>query len=160
MWRKIKNFFRNIKILIEWIPIIWGNYDWDEHYLLRILQYKISRMRKYHQNFGHLLHADKVIKDMKYAEFLLKRIMEDNYCEKESEELEQNWGELEFQRTYLPENDMYSVHIARILCKSEKDIKLERQESLRLYNKRELLLKTDIDTLFKLLAKKLRMWWD
>ncbi len=37
---------KKIKKLIEWLPIIWKDEDWDFAYLLILIKYKLSRMEK------------------------------------------------------------------------------------------------------------------
>ena len=38
--------YRRIKRLIAWFPIIWKDEDWQHEYLFKIMQFKISRLRK------------------------------------------------------------------------------------------------------------------
>jgi hypothetical protein len=47
---KIKRLLYNIKNIFEWSKILWNNFDWDGAYLLRIIEYKLSRMKKYFEN--------------------------------------------------------------------------------------------------------------
>ena len=45
-WR-IRYFFRSIKNLIRWFPIIWKDQDWDHRYIYNILEFKIRNQAKY-----------------------------------------------------------------------------------------------------------------
>jgi hypothetical protein len=47
---KIKRLLYNIKNIFEWSKILWNNFDWDGAYLLRIIEYKLSRMKRYFEN--------------------------------------------------------------------------------------------------------------
>ena len=45
-WYYFRNGYRRIKRFIIWFPIIWKDEDWDSAYLLEIIRFKISRMRR------------------------------------------------------------------------------------------------------------------
>jgi hypothetical protein len=44
---KIKQFFRRIYNLYRWLPIIWKDQDWDDHYIWEILKFKLKNQSKY-----------------------------------------------------------------------------------------------------------------
>lgn len=44
---KIRNFYRSIKSVIRWLPIIWKDRDWDSWYIFTILQTKLKFQSKY-----------------------------------------------------------------------------------------------------------------
>ena len=68
---------RNIIRVIQYIPVIWNNYDWDGGYLLELMLYKLKRMKKCLKG-GH--SVDEVIeKQQRQLDFsigLLDRIIE------------------------------------------------------------------------------------
>lgn len=43
---KIRTFIRNCKRIIDYWPVIWENYDWDQNYFLYLVRFKITRMEK------------------------------------------------------------------------------------------------------------------
>jgi hypothetical protein len=44
---KIKQFFRRIRNLYRWFPIIWKDQDWDDHYIWEILKFKLTNQADY-----------------------------------------------------------------------------------------------------------------
>lgn len=46
MW-KIRMFFRKVKNLFRWFPIIWKDEDWDDYYIFEILKFKLKNQAKY-----------------------------------------------------------------------------------------------------------------
>ena len=48
--KKIKRIPYNIKTILQWSKILWNNYDWDDGFLLDIIEYKLSRMKKYFES--------------------------------------------------------------------------------------------------------------
>ncbi len=72
--RDIRYFFSNLKRLIQWIPIIWNDRDWDSSFLFSIMSYKISRIRKSIGKENRHTCAQKNCRDMRIAELYLNRI--------------------------------------------------------------------------------------
>ena len=54
----IRNLYYSIKEgipkLINWIPIIWKDRDWDYEFLLIILEHKITSMEKFYSSEKNL----------------------------------------------------------------------------------------------------------
>lgn len=46
MWR-IRMFFRKLKNLWRWFPVIWKDEDWDDYYIFEILKFKLKNQAKY-----------------------------------------------------------------------------------------------------------------
>jgi len=43
---------KRIKKVLAWLPVIWKDEDWGEHFMVRLLQFKLKRMAKALEN-GH-----------------------------------------------------------------------------------------------------------
>lgn len=48
--QELKNLPYNIKTIFQWSKVLWNNFDWDHGYLLEIIEYKLSRMKKYFEH--------------------------------------------------------------------------------------------------------------
>jgi hypothetical protein len=46
MW-KLRQFFKRIKNLIRWVPIIWNDQDWDYFHIYNILKHKLVFMAEH-----------------------------------------------------------------------------------------------------------------
>ena len=44
---KIKRFFKRLYNLYRWLPIIWKDQDWDDHYIWEILKFKLKNQAEY-----------------------------------------------------------------------------------------------------------------
>ena len=82
--------YRRIKRVLSWLPFLWYDNDWDgDTCLLDVMQYKIQRMRR------NMLEDDvfpskdrnKYADDMGYCIEIINRIRDDDYCNKEYEEV-------------------------------------------------------------------------
>jgi hypothetical protein len=52
MW-KLRHFFKRIKNLIRWAPIIWNDQDWDYFHIYNILKHKLVFMAEHMYNKGY-----------------------------------------------------------------------------------------------------------
>ena len=44
---RLRNFYRSIANVIRWLPTIWKDRDWDDSYILNILQTKLRFQSEY-----------------------------------------------------------------------------------------------------------------
>ena len=47
---EIRNLPYNIKNIFGWSRVLWNNFDWDHNYMLVILEYKLTKMKRYFEN--------------------------------------------------------------------------------------------------------------
>ena len=47
-----RTIIENISRVIKWTPVIWKDRDWDEHYLVTVLQFKLKQMAILHIKHG------------------------------------------------------------------------------------------------------------
>ena len=77
-----RTILRNIGRVIKWIPVIWKDRDWDEHYLVIILQFKLTQMAMLHMKRGVTVDRYNTAQEILHAVHLLERTkMEDLYHE-------------------------------------------------------------------------------
>lgn len=79
MWWRVRHFFRFLKRLCDWLPILWDDEDWDSNKLFRIMQFKISRIRKCIEKNQRHTCADRNVRDMRIAELYLDRFINDTF---------------------------------------------------------------------------------
>ena len=77
-WR-IRYFIGGIKNIIRWIPTLYKDKDWDEWYILTILQKKIEFQRKEIIYANRHIDVDRDNRDMTIVLNLIERVKEDYY---------------------------------------------------------------------------------
>jgi hypothetical protein len=77
----MRRFFKNIKRLFEWFPIIWKDQDWDQAYIYDILIYKIRRNAKNIRDNDYIQNAKYYADRMELAALLLERVVNDYYID-------------------------------------------------------------------------------
>lgn len=129
----IKRFTRNFK---DWFPILKQDEQWDNEYLLDVLDKKLELMEKFHRSdktwaMRHLETAQEI----KYARLLIERIQLDNYLSI----VMPDWNE------YINQDNHTESEKKRFLDSCIEEQRLKEQ---------------DIQKLFKHIADNIQKWWD
>lgn len=64
--------------LYDYAPILWADRDFDFAYLLRLMRFKIKRMRKAIELNAVIAHAEDVIAEMAKADVLLRNVVDED----------------------------------------------------------------------------------
>ena len=139
MFRKI---FYGVKNIIRWLPVIWNDRQWDEHYLFRIMKKKLQLMGDFYVSDAPVAEgAENIANDIQRAIELLTYIMEEEYTH---EAFEGYWDK------YLTDFEAYLEPFTK--------------EQRELFNKcdiqAEALYEQYMTELCNLFKQKVRNWWD
>ena len=162
---KIKQFFRNIKNLIRWFPIIWKDRDWDDHFIFEILKFKLQNQAKYIGERGHHTRAKRDAEIMMTCVRLIEKIQNEYYG---TEYLNYNDSELIFidsadypnmyEMIAVEKSEHYDDYFKKypriakqftISDKGKKAFKIARINEQRAHK-----------LLFKILEENITRWWD
>lgn len=148
----IKHFFSNMIRIIQWIPILWKDRDWDHGFLTAIVIFKLQRIRDDIKKRNITWSTKRTEKQINYALFLIDQIQEDVPIRfaSEAEQLRNKWGELEFRDRRLT----YSKAI------TEENKKSARDEFFVFYNKTEAYQAKLRQRLARHLLAYYECWWD
>jgi len=158
----IKNLYNKIKNLIIWFPIIWNDKNWDYAYLLQILEFKLTLMRNTLKDNDITTSANRQVKQIDYALYLLK---EKNYIEKEEKLWESKWGEKEyfpeeFKGTHENKFVSYTRMWTTDKIKTEEEYIQAYKEQMEIYDLEYKRKEKEWDRLFRHLKLYMRGWWD
>lgn len=74
------SFICGIRNLIKWFPIIWGDRDFDQSFLLRIMSFKMKNMAELHRKYGIATNSLEIAKQLEECSRLAKKIsLEEDY---------------------------------------------------------------------------------
>lgn len=150
---------KQVGVFFSYLPVLWGDRDWDGHYFLYLMRHKLNRMEKCIRNGSHV-DCDKDADQIKDCITIIDRMIDDNYEEAYNVAHDAKWGELETWDTKVPDSDYYEWHSKRKNAVTEDDKEQERKEFLAYMEKAETDRQNDYNTLFGLIAINLRKWWD
>lgn len=160
VWSNVMMTIQNVSRIITWLPILWHDRDWDYAFILKILKYKLSRVRQCISSNGIIEGADRVAKQISYAEFLIDRILEDDYCETEMKQHIQKWGPYCRRKKWT--NGQLVGHAFHIRQNSTTHQKWQQQiaEERAIHQKQMDTRNKDRERLFRHLSKYIERWWD
>jgi hypothetical protein len=76
---KIKQFFKRIYNLYRWLPIIWKDQDWDDHYIWEILKFKLKNQAEYIRGKDRHVSAKRDAEIMMLCVRLINKIQNEYY---------------------------------------------------------------------------------
>ncbi len=167
-WR-IRYFIGGIKNIFRWIPTLYKDKDWDEWYILTILQKKIEFQRKEIIYANRHIDVDRDNRDMTIVLNLIERVKDEFY---NTEYLDYEESEFRFEPVEDNENlrslevDVLSERYDEFLKKYQSSVRKVLKERPNL-NKKDLCFYVSKynqekahDLLFKILKERMRWWWD
>lgn len=78
LWVLLKSIKRGIINVVKWVPVIWGDRDWDWYYLTKIMEYKLRKMSISFKEEGVCVGSEIHAKNMLICAELLKRLNKDD----------------------------------------------------------------------------------
>lgn len=115
-----------------------------------ILKYKLHRTSKHLREHNFIANAQKYAKQIEICEYLIDRLINDEYAELERKKHEEKWGKLLF--------DGRGIHREKAF--SEKEECQERDESIAISTLERQRRDRDLDALFSIMRKRIQYWWD
>lgn len=158
--RLLRIFYRNIKRIFYWLPIIWNDRDYDQVFFFKIMYHKLLSMKKFFgSNDALWLYSKKAEKDIDKALKILERMIADKYDENAFMWHDKKWGNLNTSTVKLP-NGNFKFNVVRENVITEKDKEVEKKEFHRCFEHAEKQKKQDLEYLFRILNKYVYEWWD
>lgn len=169
MWR-IRMFFRKVKNLLRWFPIIWKDEDWDSHFIFEIFKFKLKNQAKYISDKDRHTRAKRDAEIMMLCVSLIDKVQEEYYNTEHLDYEESNFNLIPIEGTtkytleieYISDNlddyfskyplvykEVVSQHIHENLDKHRIAMYMSRINHDRA---RKLL--------FKVMERNIERWWD
>lgn len=173
IWRKthwrIRYFIGGIKNIFRWMPTLYQDKDWDDWYILTILQKKIEFQRKEIIYANRHIDVDRDNRDMTIVLNLIERVKDEFY---NTEYLDYEESNFRFESIGDNENlrslevDVLSERYDEFLKKYKSSVRKVLKEKSNL-SKRDLCYYVSKhnqekahNLLFKILKERMRWWWD
>lgn len=132
-------WWRAVRHIASWIPVLWDDCDWDQADLWIMMREKLRRMRA--------CHTGKEVEELMVAEELLGRLIKDDYCA------------MEWENHRLKYGDPWPlVSSDKIPVKHPYD-PVESEEMSKIIEKEEATRKEDSRYLCQWLHKCWFRWW-
>jgi hypothetical protein len=175
-WR-IKQFWVSVKNLWRWLPVIWKDRDWDNHYIWEILKTKLKYQSEYIGSRDIHVGAKYDAERMMWCVRLIEKIQDEYYAGEymDYHESRYNWldieddsehKQLEIEEVSENYDEYFAKHkaaVRKVLANKEHQIFVLNDDNYKqrlAMNVGRYNEKRAQDLLFKLLNRDIRGWWD
>lgn len=160
--RRLRRFGHRVRTVWKFARLGWDDYDWDQYYLLRVLEMKLEGMHDFFES--DLVMCEKPeekAEQIKTALNACHRLVANEYEFEALKPHDEKWGKCNI--TY-EETDAVTkcsrVNFRRENVKTEEDEAQETKEFLECYTKAQKEYQKDADILFDTMKKYHQGWWD
>ncbi|KKL15740.1 hypothetical protein LCGC14_2502550 [marine sediment metagenome] len=168
LWRTLTHpFTRFFWWMVKSVQYSWflrKDFDFDHHYILRLLKYKLQRTRKCIISNNIILAADQVGAEIKHAEDLLTKIINGSHdlLPELQKGHENKWGpDINISKEIeVNGQKMYEWKRYRKNATTPELQKQEQQEQFDIYKAQDEELKKIEESLSEHILKFYKGWWD
>ena len=93
-WFKRK--WRQIKRVLDFLPIIWKGYDWDYNYAIELFQHQLKRTANEIESNGHLQNSKNVVSRIRTGVELIEKVYDEDYAMEYFDIMEKKYGKSNF----------------------------------------------------------------
>jgi len=152
--------FHKIKRLVDWLPVIWNDYDYDYSSLYRIMRKKLSRMETSIRG-GYALTSEDTADDIHFAVMLLDRLIANDYLENALIPHKRKWGDIGDLITKELPGGMLEWLGPKWEKADTEEKRLQAEEEFRRAGRRaDWRREQDKNELFDTMKKHITGWWD
>ena len=92
--RVVKRFFRRVKRVMDFLPMIWKGYDFDYRYAIELFQYQLKRTAEMMESDQAMtVDADIRARRIRTAVELLQKVYDEDYGCEYQDKLKELYGE-------------------------------------------------------------------
>ena len=160
----VRRFFGKIKNVFRWLPTIWKDEDYDDHFINEIFIKKLEHTRDFFlSDRTHILEAKKVAAEIQEAidRLHMTRDSWEFYEEPVNDMITEKWGKSKFN--FIPTNDGTGssyMELEHENVKTPEDEEQYLKEFREAMNKARKDYRKDKKEAYKFIAKHIDGWWD
>ena len=157
--KHIKHFFihtwESIDQLIAWFPVIWKTHDFDQYYLLEIMQFKMKRMYKFlTSKYAVAIHEECDLLALKRCINILDLLKDEKWEELAFDKHYEKFPMPSLEEMFEPSRDHPGFHVMKEKEQEEEKSFKEAMKQSEIDGKKLII---EFNVLF---AKHYRDWWD
>lgn len=162
-WFKRK--WRQIKRVIDFIPLIWKGYDWDYRYALEIFQHQLKRTANSIEKNGSHLGKENTAARIRTAIELMEKVYDEDYAFEYLDIIEKKYGKSNFDFVETGEFDKkgdpyYTMEESYENDYTEEKLQLIDDEKSALRLESFAKQKRAHRILWNFIEHNIQNWWD
>ena len=162
-WFKRK--WRQIKRVVDFIPIIWKGYDWDFRYAIELFQHQLKRTADEIEKNGYHVNKENTVHRIRTAVELMEKVYDEEYQFEYSTKIEEKYGPSKFEFEELEQidetgNPYYTMveHFEEDYTPEEK-LLIEQERNNLMWDSRVKQRKAH-RILWQYIEHNIQHWWD
>jgi len=162
-WFKRK--YRQIKRVLDFLPIIWKGYDWDYNYAIELFKHQLKRTANEIESNGYIHDSKNVVSRIRTGVELIEKVYGEEYAFEYLDIIEQKYGKSKFEFIQIKELDQNGEPLYTVRDKYEN--KYTKSEMLLIDEERRSLMydshakqKRAHKILWDYIEHNIQHWWD
>jgi hypothetical protein len=164
---KIRSFFKRVKNLIRWFPIIWKDQDWDDHYIFEVLKFKLKNQAEYIGYHDRHVTAKRDAEKMMLCVRLIQKIQDEYYNMEymDYHESDYNWNPCKevpdhYELEIVERSERFDEYFSKypLVYRQAPDLHAPKQK-IAAYIAHTNQMRAH-KLLFKILEENILGWWD
>jgi len=162
----VKRFFRRVKRVMDFLPMIWKGYDYDYRYAIELFQYQLKRTADFMESDRALtVDADIRARRIRTAVELLQKVYDEEYGCEYQDKLKEMYGEnvLDWEFIELDEKSDYdgeSLYEMKWRYEYWDNAEEIAEVKRKLYKESQAKQKRAEELVWKFISHNIRYWWD
>ena len=162
----VKRFFRRVKRVIDFLPMIWKGFDFDYRYAIELFQHQLKRTADFMESDRAMTMDAKIrAKRIRTAVELLQKVYDKEYGCEYQDKLKEIYGEkvLDWEFVELDEKSDYDGEpLYELKWEYEKWDNAEevKETKQKLYKESQEKQKRAEELVWKFISHNIRGWWD
>lgn len=158
--------WRQIKRVVDFIPIIWKGYDWDYRYAVELFQHQLKRTAKEIRTNGNNIDKKNVASRIETAVEFLEKVYEEEYAFEYMRKIEETYGPSRIEIRELDEIDNQGNWITSEMIDvyereyTEQELQLIEDEKDNLRNESFVKQQKAHKLVWKYIEHNIQRWWD
>lgn len=140
----MKRFLERIKHLVKWIPIIWSDFNWDQAYLWKMLEFKLRNMYECLSTDELTTFTDDELERLKEAAEICNNLSQDRF---ESDSWDEILGkDYNYKSWWINTDGQYQSSVTQEQVENIHALTEQKYHSL-------------MTRLYQVLSEYSRSWW-
>ena len=157
----VKRFFRRVKRVMDFLPMIWKGYDYDYRYAIELFQYQLERTADFMESDRALtVDADIRARRIRTAVELLQKVYDEEYGCEYQDKLKEMYGENVLDWSFEDTGDGDGSSYLRYRYEMWDNAEEVQRMMNKLFLESQAKQKRAEKLVWKFISHNIRYWWD
>ena len=157
----VKRFFRRVKRVMDFLPMIWKGYDYDYRYAIELFQYQLKRTSDFMESDRAMtMDADIRARRIRTAVELLQKVYDEEYGCEYQDKLKELYGENVLDWWFEDTGKEDGSSYLRLEYEKWENSEEIAEVKHKLYDESKAKQKRAEELVWKFISHNIRYWWD